>query len=66
MSALTEAALLREVARIQRDKTLQDVRDLIDAMPTARTGRGYSGESIPAAKFRDELIASLRHLRDEP
>jgi hypothetical protein len=67
MSTLTEAALLREVARVQHDKTLQSVRDLVEKIPTKQKGGRNSWDTIDrsATSFRSELIAALQRLRDE-
>lgn len=67
MTALTEAGLLREVARVQHDKTLQAVRDLIDRLPTIKPGGRNNWDSVPvqAKEFRDALVAALIEMREQ-
>ena len=65
MSALTEAALLREVARVQNDKTLLAVRDLIDSIPVMELKKGAYNETHRAAKlFRADLISGIQQLKE--
>ena len=65
MSGFTEAALLREVARVQHDKTLQQVRDLVDSIKTTDVGsRGYGTTDRAAVQFRADLVSGLQRLRD--
>jgi len=65
MSSLTEAALLREVARVQHDKTLQAVRDAVDRIATTTTGSDrYTTKDRTAKQFRADLVAALQGMRD--
>lgn len=61
-----DATLLQEVSRVQHDKTLQAVRDLIDRIGITETRSGsYSVEERTARAFRTDLLAGIRRLRDE-
>lgn len=66
MSAFTEASLLREVARVQHDKTVQSVRDLIETIPVNKPSGRYSWEttSRTADEFRKDLVAALLKMRE--
>lgn len=67
MTPLTEAALLREVARVQHDKTLQQVRDLVDSIAVMEPKPGDRwGDRVErrAKSFRTDLIAGLQRLRN--
>lgn len=67
---LTEAALLREVARVQHDKTLQLVRDAVDAIAIRepKPNRRWADETqVRNAKdFRADLVAALQRIREQP
>lgn len=64
--ALTEADLLREVAKVQRDKTLQAVRDLIEGIKVSDySTRSYSDEPRPAAQFKSELLDGIKAMVKE-
>jgi len=63
--SITEAALLREVAQVQRNKTLLDVRDLIDGIRTEKAAtRGYGMDPRTAKEFRDDLVRALQQLKE--
>lgn len=64
--SITEAALLREVARVQHNKTLLAVRDLIDGIKTwqPNRSRGYGESDRTAKEFRADLLEGLRQLRE--
>lgn len=64
VNALTEAALLREVARVQHDKTLQAVRDLVDSIKVETPDGRYDTKKRTAAQFRTDLIAGLQQIRE--
>lgn len=63
---LTEAALLREVARVQQDKTIQAMRDAIDAIPISKstTGGIYRDADRTAREFRADVVAALIEMRE--
>lgn len=64
MSTL-DGSLLREVARVQHDKTIQAVRDAIDSIPVDKHNeRSYGREALTAARFRDDLLFKLRQMRE--
>lgn len=62
-----EGALLREVSRVQHDKTIQAVRDVVDRLPTTKPGTRNSWDRDPltAAEFRTRLLAELQRLREQ-
>lgn len=58
--ALTEADLLREVARVQRRADLQEFRDKIESLETTVYSRSsYSEQNRPAKEFKQDLVAWL-------
>ena len=58
--ALTEADLLREVARVQRRADLQEFRDKIESLDVTVYDRSrYSDRDRPAKEFRQDLRAWL-------
>lgn len=63
--ALTEASLLREVAKLQRDKTLLAVMEIVDSISTTEMLRGsYSATQRTARDYRDDLRTRLKALRE--
>ena len=61
--SLTEAALLREVARLQHDKTLLMVRDALDSLKTETYDKArYRDVPRSAVSFKQELVAALQRL----
>jgi hypothetical protein len=64
---LTEATLLREVARVQHDKTIQAVRDLVESIKTTQPSKrdSYYSDERTAKAFRADLLAGLQRMRDE-
>lgn len=63
--AVTEAALLREVARLQRDKTLLAVRDIVDSIPVAEYDKTrYRDVGRSAENFRKDLLRRLKALKE--
>lgn len=56
--------LLREVAQVQRAKTLLEVRDMIDSLRTKGQDRfgGYDGDRIYADAFKKTLLDKLREM----
>lgn len=64
MSSMPEAALLREVSRVQNDKTIQSIRDLIDSIPIKKDGaRHWDKVDRSATEFRNELVEALKKMR---
>lgn len=63
-----DAALIREAVRVQRARTLLDVRDAIDRIPVyepGRTSASYDRVRRTAEQFRTDLVAALKAL-DSP
>lgn len=56
--------LLREVAQVQRTKTLLEVRDMVDSLRTKGQDRfgGYNGDRVYADEFKQALLAKLRDM----
>lgn len=62
--------LIREVSRVQHDKTLQAVRDLIDGVPKIKPkpARRWDHETVErtAAEVLADIRAALIELRGKP
>lgn len=57
------AALIQEAVRVQRDKTLLEVRDLIDSTAAQEYDRrSYSNKPRSAVQFKQDVLAGLRAL----
>lgn len=62
-----DADLVRESARIARDKTLLEVRDLVDRIKVTEPNPdryAYSDKARTAEQFRNDLRAELRRLSE--
>lgn len=66
MSAFTEASLLREVSRVQHDKTIQAIRDMVDTIPTKKPAGRNSWDTAErsATEFRKDLISAIQKMRE--
>lgn len=61
-----EGALLREVAVVQRDKTLQQVRDAMARIPqTEYDQRNYRNTNLSAKSYHDALVRAIEQIRSE-
>lgn len=61
-----DGSLLREVARVQHDKTLQLVRDAMDRVPlTAADSRdSWKRNNRSAEGFKKDLLRELQQIRE--
>lgn len=63
-------SLLREVARVQHDKTIQAVRDMLDEIKVTTTkknnGYGFDKEEEKSARdYKAQVLTRLRQMRDD-